>query len=210
MCNVPDVLWPQCRIHLDHFYKPGKKSLPQRCKPRQQVWDQLFIHTETPPGNNSYWPKLRGLISQPPTIKTQSQREVGRLKEELDGDMGAFLLLFKTDTSLVSAPGGPAENKECRHTETTTHPQHQQWGHEGHCHSCQCPPQHTPGYTNSCVTSVPATSQCWRYTLSGVLLSKPIQPVIPNIKRFITHNDNCLTLLCLLIVASFAFRRAAA
>lgn len=28
MCNVTDVLWPQCRIHLDHFYKPGKKYLP--------------------------------------------------------------------------------------------------------------------------------------------------------------------------------------
>lgn len=83
-----------------------------------------------------------------------------RLKEELDGDMDPLLLLSKVDTSLVSAPGGPAENKECRHTETTTHPQHQQWGHKGHCHSCQCPPQHTPGYTNSCVTSVPATSQC--------------------------------------------------
>lgn len=129
MCNVTDVLWPQCRIHLDHFYKPGKKYLPQLWKPRQQVWDQLFIQTEMPPGNNNiYPPELGGLISQLCTIRTraregwQAERGAGSRHGGLllsKADITGVLLLSKAGTSLVSVPVGPAESKERRHCETT-------------------------------------------------------------------------------------------
>lgn len=57
------------------FLQTRQEISPQRWKPRQKVWDQLFIQTEMPPGsNNIYQPKLGGLIPQPCTIKSESQR----------------------------------------------------------------------------------------------------------------------------------------
>lgn len=140
------------------FLQTRQEISPQCWKPRQQVWEQLFIQTEMPPGNsNIYQPELGGLISQPHPIH---ERQEGWQAERGAGSWHRALLLpNKADTSLVPAPVGAAENKECRHTKPPrceaqpkvlpTPPQHQQWGHKGHWHSCsaQHEPRATPTHT---------------------------------------------------------------
>lgn len=116
MCNVTDVLWPQCRIHLDHFYKPSKKYLPSAGNHATRSGTNcLFKQRGHQGAKASTNQNLEGsfLSHVPPKL---SAREDGRLKEQLGYHTGALLLLPKADTSLVSAPGCPAENEERRHT----------------------------------------------------------------------------------------------
>lgn len=144
------------------FLQTQQEISPQRWKPRQQVWDQLFIQTEMPPGNNSiYPPKLGGLISQPCTLKTESQRGMAGWRGAGPGHR-APVLPPEADTSLIAAfltTRRALTLCEAQPKVLLSHPA----AAVGPGHGCPLPstrlgsPQHTPGYTNG-IAHVPRPS----------------------------------------------------